>query len=65
MKTFSNMSTRMYCMVAAKRQKGVTIIEYVLLAAGIGIALTLTGGFPALVTEIQGAFSNIGSKINP
>ena len=65
MKTLSNLSTRLYCMAAAKRQKGVTIIEYVLLAAGIGIALTLTNGFPTLVLEIQGAFSNIGSKINP
>ena len=37
MKTLSLLSTRLYCAAAVKRQKGATIIEYVLLAALIGV----------------------------
>lgn len=37
MRTLSNIGARIHCMVAAKRQKGATIIEYVLLAALIGV----------------------------
>ena len=37
MKTLSNMSARLHAMAAAKRQKGATMIEYVLLAALIGV----------------------------
>ncbi|MGV1046069.1 Flp family type IVb pilin [Limnohabitans sp.] len=62
MKTLSNMSTRLYCMAAAKRQKGATIIEYVLLAALIGVVLIAS--FENLTTAISTAFTTISGKIN-
>lgn len=62
MKTLSNMSTRMYCMLAAKRQKGATIIEYVLLAALIGVVLIAS--FGSLTDAISLAFTTISGKIN-
>jgi len=49
-------------MVAAKRQKGATIIEYVLLAALIGVVLIAS--FESLTTAISTAFTTISGKIN-
>lgn len=62
MRTLSNMGARIHCMVAAKRQKGATIIEYVLLAALIGVVLIAS--FDSLTTAISTAFTTISGKIN-
>jgi Flp pilus assembly pilin Flp len=62
MKTLSLLSTRMYCAAAAKRQKGATMIEYVLLAALIGVVVALA--LPALTTAITTAFGTIAGEIN-
>ncbi len=62
MKTLSLLSTRMYCAAAVKRQKGATIIEYVLLAALIGVVLITS--FGTLTDAISTAFTTISGKIN-
>ena len=61
MKTLSLLSKRLNGALAAKRQKGATMIEYVLLAALIGVVVA--GFLPALTGEISSALSTIGSKI--
>lgn len=61
MKTLSNMGTRVYCMVAAKRQKGATIIEYVLLAALIAVVSIIVLG--TLGTGIANKFKTICESI--
>lgn len=63
MKKLSFLSTRMYCAAAARRQKGATIIEYVLLASLIGVLLITS--FSDLRTAIAGAFTDIATLINP
>jgi Flp pilus assembly pilin Flp len=60
MKTLSFLSTRLKGALAAKRQKGATMIEYVLLAALIGVVSAVmldTLGAQILVkfTEIKDA----------
>ncbi len=62
MKTLSLLSKRMYCAAAARRQKGATIIEYVLLAALIGVVLITS--FGTLTDAISTAFTTISGKIN-
>ena len=62
MKTLSLLSTRLYCSTAARRQKGATMIEYVLLAALIGVVVALA--LPALTTAITTAFGTIAGEIN-
>lgn len=63
MKTLSNMNARLHAMAAAKRQKGATIIEYVLLASLIGVLLIAS--FTDLRVAIAGAFTTISGAINP
>jgi Flp pilus assembly pilin Flp len=63
MKKLSLLSTRLYCSTAVKRQKGATIIEYVLLASLIGVLLITS--FSDLRTAIAGAFGDIATLINP
>ena len=63
MKTLSNMGARLHAMAAAKRQKGATIIEYVLLASLIGVLLIAS--FTDLRVAIAGAFTTISGAINP
>ena len=63
MKTLSLLSTRLKGALAAKRQKGATMIEYVLLAALIGVVVAAF--LPALTTAISGAFTTISTAINP
>jgi Flp pilus assembly pilin Flp len=62
MKTLSLLSTRLKGALAAKRQKGATMIEYVLLAALIGVVVAAF--LPALTTAIGTAFGNITTAIN-
>ncbi len=62
MKTLSLLSTRLNRELAAKRQKGATMIEYVLLAALIGVVVAAF--LPALTTAIGTAFATIAGAIN-
>jgi Flp pilus assembly pilin Flp len=62
MKTLSLLSTRLKGALAAKRQKGATMIEYVLLAALIGVVVAAF--LPALTTAIGTAFTTITTAIN-
>lgn len=57
MKFLTEIGRRLHVRAQARSQKGATIIEYVLLAALIGIALIAS--FDALVVGIGGAFTNI------
>ena len=61
MKTLSLLSTRLYCAAAVKRQKGATMIEYVLLAALIGVVVAVALG--TLGTGIATKFDNICESI--
>ena len=54
MQSLTEMGTRLFVRAATRRQKGATIIEYVLLAALIGVALVLT--FEGLANGITTAF---------
>jgi Flp pilus assembly pilin Flp len=63
MKTLSNMSARLHAMAAAKSQKGATMIEYVLLAALIGVVVAVA--LPALTTAIKDSFDAIKTAIAP
>lgn len=63
MKNLSLLSTRMYCAAAARRQKGATMIEYVLLAALIGVVAAVALGL--LGEGISDKFDNILLKITP
>ena len=62
MKTLSLLSTRLKGALAAKRQKGATMIEYVLLAALIGVVVAAF--LPGLTTAIGNAFTTITTAIN-
>lgn len=62
MKTLSLLSTRMYCAAAARRQKGATMIEYVLLAALIGVVVVVALG--PLGTTIFEKFKGICNSID-
>ncbi|WP_146182840.1 Flp family type IVb pilin [Limnohabitans sp. Jir72] len=61
MKTLSNMSARLHAMVAAKPQKGATMIEYVLLVALIGVVVAVA--LPDLTTAITNKFTTIKTSI--
>ncbi|OYU11061.1 MAG: Flp family type IVb pilin [Comamonadaceae bacterium PBBC1] len=61
MKTLSLLSTRMYCAVAARRQKGATMVEYVLLAALIGVAVAVI--LNTLGVEMDARFDFICEKV--
>ena len=61
MKSLTELGTRLYTMASARQQKGATIIEYVLLAVLIGVALIAT--FGSLTTQISAAFTAITSAI--
>ncbi|MGV0959959.1 MAG: Flp family type IVb pilin [Limnohabitans sp.] len=63
MKTFGKTGARLQAMASAKGQKGATMIEYVLLAALIGVIVA--GFIPALTDAISGAFTTIATAINP
>jgi len=63
MKTLSLLSTRMYCAAAVKRQKGATMIEYVLLAALIGVVSAAT--LLTLGGDIKEKFDAIVLAITP
>lgn len=62
MQSLTEMGTRLFVRAATRRQKGATIIEYVLLAALIGVALVLT--FEGLANGITTAFESVCAKIN-
>lgn len=47
-----------------QRQRGATLIEYVLIVAVIAIAVFAAGSF-GLVSAIQGLFRTAASQINP
>ena len=61
MKTLSNMSARLHAMALAKRQKGATMIEYVLLVALIGVVVAVA--LPGLTTAITDKFTTIKTAI--
>ena len=46
-----------------KRQKGVTMIEYALIAALVGVAAVTT--LTTLGTDISGKFTEVSGKLNP
>ena len=62
MKSLTELGTRLYVMASVRRQKGVTIIEYVLLAALIGVLLLAT--FTGVKDAIKGAFNTVCTAIN-
>jgi len=64
MKSLTELGTRLYAKAAARRQKGATIIEYVLLVSLIAVALVAAGAFSGVVTAIQAAFTSIAGYIN-
>lgn len=61
MKTLSLLSKRLNIASAVQRQKGATMIEYVLLAALIGVVVAAF--LPALTTAIGDAFTTITGAI--
>ncbi|WP_089956396.1 Flp family type IVb pilin [Limnohabitans sp. 2KL-3] len=63
MKNLSLLSKRLNIASAVQRQKGATMIEYVLLAALIGVVVAAF--LPDLTTAIDGAFGTIQTTINP
>ncbi|WP_374518810.1 Flp family type IVb pilin [Hydrogenophaga sp.] len=62
MKSLTEMGTRLFVLAATRRQKGATIIEYVLLAALIGVLLLAT--FGGVKDAIKGAFDTVCTAIN-
>ncbi|PUE13825.1 Flp family type IVb pilin [Limnohabitans sp. WS1] len=62
MKNLSLLSKCLNSASAVQRQKGATMIEYVLLAALIGVVVALA--LPALTTAITTAFGTIAGEIN-
>lgn len=63
MKTLSNMSARLHAMALAKRQKGATMIEYVLLAALIGVVIAAF--IPPVTSQIKLSFDAIKTAVTP
>ena len=62
MKNLSLLSKRLNIASAVQRQKGATMIEYVLLAALIGVVVAAF--LPGLTTAIGTAFTTITTAIN-
>lgn len=61
MKKWSLLSTRMYCAAASRSQKGATMVEYVLLAALIGVAVAVI--LNTLGVEMDARFDFICEKV--
>lgn len=62
MQSLREMGTRLFVRAATRRQKGATIIEYVLLAALIGAVLI--GTFTGVTDAIKAAFDEVCTAIS-